>query len=139
MKSKITKSKITKSEIMKKRIANILAFLVLLILGYILWLEHDELTLDREYEFTSVNSAFFGKDGKYYVVDRGREAICVLNSDMVMVRMLQGGEYERFYYAEAVAEDQDGIIYIADEAYAMLYFTTLGQMLSMLKKDAMCR
>ena len=102
---------------MKKRIANILAFLVLLILGYILWLEHDELTLDREYEFTSVNSAFFGKDGKYYVVDRGREAICVLNSDMVMVRMLQGGEYERFYYAEAVAEDQDGIIYIADEAY----------------------
>ena len=96
---------------------DICLFIVMLLLAAIVFLNKESLNLGSTYGFTSVNAAFIGDSGKTYCIDDGREAICIIDRDNSVSRILRGGMNKGFFYAEGIAEGSDETIYILDESY----------------------
>ncbi len=108
---------IQKSGILKSKYVDLFLIILLIISGVIIWTHRSELFMHSQYDFTTVSEVCYGNSGKHFVIDQGREVINIVNSDHVLFKQIRGGRYDRFYYAYSVAEDKDGVIYIADTAY----------------------
>ncbi len=91
----------------------ILLFLVVLTVFF----HRDRLFQGKDYVFSSVNAAYFGKEGRVYAIDRGKEVISVIAADNTVSNILYGGDVRRFGYAEGITEGADGKIYISDSSY----------------------
>ena len=101
----------------KKRILDTVLFIIMIILFSVVFVNHGELLMGPKYEYTTAAGAFFGQDGRVFVTDNGKTSIGVIEKDNRMSRQLRGGSENRFYYAQGVAEGDDGSLYIADQAY----------------------
>ena len=90
----------------------------MLLLAAVVFINKENLGLGSTYGFTSVNAAFIGDSGKIYCIDNGREAICIIDEEKNVSRVLRGGSSSRgFFYAEGIAEGSDNTLYILDESY----------------------
>ncbi|MCR4591417.1 MAG: MFS transporter [Lachnospiraceae bacterium] len=103
-------------EIFKKYI-DICLFILMLLFAAIVVINKESLNLGSTYGFTSVNAAFIGDSGKIYSIDEGREAVCIIDTDNSVSRILRGGNSKGFFYAEGIAEGSDDTLYILDESY----------------------
>ncbi len=104
----------------KEKYLDLVLFVVMMALFCIVFMNRDSMFLGRNYEFKAVASAFYGSQNGKYVIDEGKKAIDIIGDGNVLSRRLQGGRYNRFYYAQSVAEGiRDGkkAIYISDIAY----------------------
>lgn len=90
----------------------------MILLALTVVLHRDRLFDKRSYQFTSVYGAFYGGSGRTYVIDKGREVIAVLEENDTVSDILNGGNINRFFYAEEVAEGNNGLLYILDESYS---------------------
>ncbi len=96
---------------------DVFLFILMAALLLIVFLKKDRLFLRPYYDFRSVNSAFYGDSGRIYVIDKGREAITVLDNRGTVSDILNGGEERAFYYACEVTEGEGNTLFILDEAY----------------------
>ncbi|MCR5282144.1 MAG: MFS transporter, partial [Lachnospiraceae bacterium] len=98
-----------------------LILLVIMILLIALVFQHrGDLLRGRVYDFTTAAAAFRGEDGRLYVIDNGKTSISFLSADKVITGHIEGGRYDRFYYAQSIAEgyrDNKPVLYISDTAY----------------------
>ncbi|MEE0919015.1 MAG: MFS transporter [Lachnospiraceae bacterium] len=89
----------------------------LLVITFLYWnreLRFQSLFEDN-YIFESVSDAVQNRNGYTYVIDQGKKAVIVLDSERKLVRKLIGGnENADFFYAARVCGDDSGNIYIAD-------------------------
>ena len=85
--------------------------LVLSLMGW------DVLTMPRRYSLATTAQAAFGSGGQLMLIDRGKTALELLGSDDVLKSRMKGESLNSFYYAEQVAQAEDGTLYIADRAY----------------------
>ena len=93
---------------------------VMAALFYIVFLNRGSMLLGQRYEFKTVACAFYGSDNSRYVIDEGKKAIGIIGEGNILTKRLKGGTYNRFYYAQAIADGiRDGkkTIYISDMAY----------------------
>ena len=82
--------------------------LVLSLMGW------DVLTMPRRYSLATTAQAAFGSGGQLMLIDRGKTALELLGSDDVLKSRMKGESLNSFYYAEQVAQAEDGTLYIAD-------------------------
>lgn len=61
-------------------------------------------------------AVLFGPDGKKYIIAEGSTSILVLNEEDQYLRTLSGGQQSQgFYYAQSLAADEEGNLYISDK------------------------
>ncbi len=96
---------------------------ILIVLTLFVFQHREDLFRGRVYDFSTAAAAVQGKDGKIYVIDDGKTSISFLSADKVVTKHIEGGRYDRFYYAQSVAEgtcDNKPVLYISDTAYHMV-------------------
>ena len=112
----LTKKKRTK----KQLIIDLVLMIILVALLYLVFINRNYLFLGPDYSFKTVSSAYYGAEGIQYVIDEGKMTIEIIDNDSGLIKRLEGGNYNRFYYAQAVAEarkDGKTFLYISDIAY----------------------
>ena len=105
------------TKINKRKYIDAALLVIMFLLIFLVVKGRDELFMKKQYEFSTVNAAFYGLNGEKYVIDQGTQVINIVSRDHVLQKQLRGGSFDRFYYAKSVAADKNGVVYIADQAY----------------------
>ena len=100
-----------------RKYQDLILFILLFIIILTVFFHRDRLFQGKDYVFSSVNAAYFGKEGRVYAIDRGKEVICIIAADNTVTQILYGGNARRFGYAEGITEGADGEIYISDSSF----------------------
>ena len=104
----------------KKLIIDLVLLVIMAVLLFVVLMNRKDLFLGQTYEFKTAAAAFYGADGRKYVIDEGKTGISMITADNVISRRLKGGDITRFYYAQGIAEgslDGKSVLYISDIAY----------------------
>ena len=101
---------------MKKYDRYILAAVLVVTLGLSL-LGWNTLAMPRRYALTTTARASFGSGDQLLLIDQGKTAIELLDGNQALKKQLNGESTDGFYYAEQVAQAEDGALYFTDRAY----------------------
>ncbi|MBO4338267.1 MAG: MFS transporter, partial [Lachnospiraceae bacterium] len=104
----------------RKLYVDIILLVVMAVLLGVVIFNRNKLFFGNVYEFKTAAAAYYGADGRKYVIDEGKTSICFISPDNIVSMRLEGGQAGRFYYAQSLAERQvgnDTVLYINDTAY----------------------
>lgn len=101
----------------KQHLKNCILLVLLGLTLSLVLLGWDTLVTPRRYALTSTARAGFGSSGQLLLIDRGKTAIEILGDNQVLEKRLNGEDSDGFYYAEHIAQAEDGTMYISDRAY----------------------